>query len=106
MQATDGRAGDRRAAVVVAGAHVAMVVPRETDGRDQVKDEVLYSTPLEPDGTDTKQVLAFMLVPERIFVTAQDDAETLEVVREILDDAKRRLLIDWYSHHMRSRPMT
>lgn len=63
--------------------------------------ETLYTTPLEPSIDDPIAVLAFVLVPVAAFCQAGDDLAQMRAVHEILNDAKRDILLRWYAQATR-----
>lgn len=62
--------------------------------------ETLYSTTWTPDPTRALDVLAFLLVPEVLFVAPGDDAATVAAVHDVLHSAKREALLGWYASHL------
>lgn len=63
--------------------------------------QTLYTAPIEPDLSDSRTVLAFLLAPDRAFVDPGDDAETLAAVAAILHNARRQALLEWYRLYLR-----
>lgn len=66
--------------------------------------ETLYTTTWNPDPTRALDVLAFLLVPEQLFFEAGDDAATKAATIDILANAKRRALEEWYAQHLKRSP--
>lgn len=62
-------------------------------------EETLYETQHHPDATSAKDVLAFLLVPERVFLNPGDGEHELLAVRALLGAAKRSALLNWYACH-------
>jgi hypothetical protein len=58
--------------------------------------ECIYSTTYEPDITNASHVLAFLLVPESLFFAPDDDMFVRSATCEMLREAKRNALLEWY----------
>lgn len=68
------------------------------------KPHTVYTTTYQPDVTNANHVLAFMLVPEALFYSPEDDAATRRATGTLLYEAKRTTLLTWYAHAMKERP--
>lgn len=64
---------------------------------------VVYSTMDEPDLTDARQVLAFLLVPDDAFFDRDTTACERADVAKMLNGARRHALLTWYASHTRGR---
>lgn len=60
--------------------------------------ETIYTTTYHPDTTRAVEVLAFLLVPTKAFFGPNDDMEQMRAVDDLLNDAKRDALLNWYAH--------
>lgn len=65
--------------------------------------QVLYTTPIAPDLSDPRQLLAFLLVSPKAFLDPGDDAQTVMAVRVLLHTAKRDVLLEWFRLYRRGR---
>lgn len=63
--------------------------------------ETIYTATYVPDRTNATHVLAFLLVPNRLFVDSRDDRRTAQEVERMLNAAKRDALLQWYAAHTR-----
>lgn len=70
----------------------------EVDG--SVKARVIYSTTYEPDPTDARTVIAFLMVPDDAFVDADASICERADVSKYLAESKRAALLRWYASHL------
>jgi hypothetical protein len=66
---------------------------------DPMEPVTIYSTTYIPDTADPIRVLAFLLVPEERFFDGNETLAERHAIMKILDDAKRKALLDWYAAH-------
>jgi hypothetical protein len=59
--------------------------------------ETLYSSSFQPDPTNARDVLAFVLTPATVFAPSGDPDE-LAAVAELLGRAKQEAIRRWYTH--------